>query len=134
MSRLRVDGSEQSGSSATAQFDDGSGDGGLECKEPASKGNQVHMKTLTAALLLIPAIAVAQPKSVHYSDLGKYLVDENGHQTRIQGHPWITCVEKDGTYSGIFQKEVDGVIYMKALTANGAYIYHVVKWPACDLK
>ncbi len=79
-------------------------------------------------ILLLSSVCFAQPKSIHYSALGKYLVDENGQRTQIIGHPLLACYKGPETIKGVFVKEIDGKIYLQI----GKYFYKVNK-PVCDL-
>lgn len=81
-------------------------------------------------LLFITTMAFAvQPRSVHYSALGKYLVNENGNRTKIQGHPLIVCYQGSRTIRGKFLKEVNGVVY---LMSDYKTIIQIDK-PVCDI-
>lgn len=87
-------------------------------------------------LLLIPTIAFAQPKSIHYSSLGDYLVDENGQRTTITGHPKMTCYRPHGVLHGTLDKVRGSTIWLKVPTIppGGDLWYVEVPNPVCDLK
>jgi len=80
-------------------------------------------------LILIPAICLAQPHSVHYSALGNYLVDENGQRTTIVGHPSMTCYQGTKEVHGKFQKARGATIW---LISGKKYIE--IKKPVCDIR
>ncbi len=78
---------------------------------------------------LIVLLAVIQPLSIHYSDVGNYLVDQDGKRTTIHGHPNMTCYTEDGEVHGKFQKARGRTIW---LIDGSDYIQ--LKYPVCDLK
>lgn len=87
-------------------------------------------------LLLLPTIAFAQPKAIHYSSVGDYLVDENGHRTTITGHPTMTCYKKYGKLTGTLQK-VRGMkiwLIVPTIPPGGDLWYVEIDDPVCDLK
>lgn len=80
-------------------------------------------------LLLLPAVVFAQPKAIHYSALGDYLVDENGNKTTISGHPQMTCYQNNKEIRGLFQKARGAKIWL----ISGKKYIEIAK-PVCDLK
>jgi hypothetical protein len=80
-------------------------------------------------LLFISTIAFAQPKSIHFSSQGDYLVDENGKRTEIQGHPFMACYDGLLEYRGVFQKARGATIWL-----IGGSEYMKIEKPVCDLK
>lgn len=89
-------------------------------------------------LLFVTTLAFAvQPKSIHYSALGKYLVDQDGQRTKIEGHPRMTCYKKHGELQGVFQKARGSTIWIIADKWNGHGVdnwYVMIENPVCDLK
>ena len=81
------------------------------------------------SLLFISSFAFAQPKSIHYSGLGNYLVDQDGNKTMIQGNPWMVCHQGLGDIEGRFQKQKGATIWLV-----NASRYIEIENPVCDLK
>lgn len=88
-------------------------------------------------LLLIPAVAFAQPKAVHYSALGNYLVDQDGNKTTIQGHPHMVCYTGTHEIRGKFQKARGSVVYLIGYDDHDetkSTHYFLIPNAVCDLK
>jgi hypothetical protein len=87
-------------------------------------------------LLFITTIAFAvNPKSIHYSALGKYLVNENGQRTKIEGHPRMVCYRGSERLHGIFLKEEGSTIWLEVPTIPPSGEMWIVKIdkPICDI-
>ncbi len=82
------------------------------------------------ALLFISTLVWANPLSIHFSALGKYLVDQNGNKTKIQGHPLMECHEGSRIIKGKFVKEIEGKVYL--LVTPKTFV--CIEKPVCDLK
>jgi len=89
-------------------------------------------------LLLIPTVVLAQPTSIHYSDVGNYLVDENGKRTVIEGHPNLTCYRRHGYLKGKFFKQRGSIIWLQATEWNRQHLippmYVEVPNPVCEVE
>ena len=88
-------------------------------------------------LLFTSTFAFANPTAIHYSDVGNYLVDQEGNRTTIQGHPRIACYKNAGEVEGTFQKSKGSIIWLIADKWNGHGVdnwYVMIKYPVCDLK
>jgi hypothetical protein len=84
----------------------------------------------TVSLLFITSLVLAiNPKSIHYSGLGDYLVDQDGNKTTIQGNPWLVCHQGLGDLEGTFQKQKGATIWLK----NASIVIEVAK-PICDIE
>jgi hypothetical protein len=81
------------------------------------------------SLLFISTFVFAQPKSIHWSSQGNYLVDQDGNKTHIEGHPWMVCHQGLGDIEGQFQKEKGATIWL-----INASRYIEIDKPVCDLK
>ena len=67
-------------------------------------------------ILALPTLSLAQAKSIHYSAIGDYLVDENGERTIIQGHPRMECHRKGNTLRGTFLFAEGATIWLQVPT------------------
>lgn len=89
-------------------------------------------------LLFLSTSCWANPKAIHYSSLGNYLVNENGQRTTITGHPRIICYRPENhTLEGTFQKAKGSTIWIIADKWDGRGLdnWHVeIPNPVCDLK
>jgi len=83
------------------------------------------------ALLFISTLVWANPTSIHWSVQGRYLVDQNGNRTHIEGHPLMECYQGIGTVKGYFIYEIDGSIYL-SLYDSGKTVF--INRPVCDLR
>lgn len=82
------------------------------------------------SLLFISTLVWANPTSIHYSAIGKYIVNENGQRVKIQGHPLMECYEGARIIRGKFVKEIEGKIYL--LVTPKTFV--CIDKPVCDLK
>jgi hypothetical protein len=92
-----------------------------------------------ALFVLLPTISLIQPKSIHYSENGNYLVDQDGKRTIIQGHPKMICYRGSrGQFSlqGIFLKAQGSTIWLRVPTipAGGSDWNVEIERPICDLE
>lgn len=79
-------------------------------------------------LFLLPSLALANPKSIHWSALGNYLVDQDGHRTHIDGHPWLRCYKGQGVLEGWYQSARGSTILLQTK------LYTIlVDYPDCDV-
>ena len=87
---------------------------------------------------MIPTLSFGQPKSIHYSAVGNYLVDENGNRTTIEGHPNITCYRPHGYVKGRFFKARGSTIWIQGTEWNKQHLippmYIEIPNPVCDLQ
>jgi hypothetical protein len=81
---------------------------------------------ISLVVTLLSSVCFVQPKSMHYSRQGKYLVDQDGQRTQIAGHPLLVCYKDSKIVRGVFVKEVNGTIYLK--TGN---LYWKTDKPVC---
>ena len=87
------------------------------------------MRKILFFLLISTVVFAIQPKSVHWSAFGKYLVDQDGNKTKIEGHPLMACYQGPRTIRGKFLKEIKGIIY---LMIDYKTIVQINK-PVCDI-
>ena len=79
--------------------------------------------------LLIPTVIFAKnPKSIHWSALGDYLVDQDGHRTHIEGHPWMRCYIGNIVLAGWFVREVHSKVILQSKNQS-----ILVDKPVCDV-
>jgi hypothetical protein len=80
-------------------------------------------------LLFVSTFIFANPKSIHYSSQGDYLIDQSGNKTIIQGNPWMVCHQGIGDIEGRLQKQKGATIWL-----INASRYIEIEKPVCDLK
>jgi len=94
-------------------------------------------------LLLIPTVVLAahhHTKSIRYSAIGNYLVNQDGERIVIQGHPHMICfVGRNEQINGKFVKTRDGlkIIYIRGWSKmSGNHKLHdfAIPNPVCDLE
>ena len=78
-------------------------------------------------LLFIPTLLFAQPRSIHYSAVGNYLVDQDGKKTEITGHPRLVCHLDSHDVSGMFLKARGSIIWLIGDT------YIKIDQPVCEI-
>lgn len=66
--------------------------------------------------------------AIHYSSLGDYLVDQDGHKVVIQGHPEMICHQGIGDIEGTFVEQHGDKIVLK-----NASRFVLIKYPVCDI-
>ena len=80
-------------------------------------------------LILLPSLSFANPKSIHYSALGDYLVNESGNRTHITGHPWMICYQDNYILKGWFEGAKGATIFLQTDGGNS----HIIDKPVCDV-